>query len=87
MYFLDRAAFALDPTQTGCDEQRLPKRMRMPGRARAWLEGDTTGADSGGIGRLKKWIDPNRSREILGRRLARRLRTASLNLHGFAPVE
>src|SRR5262249_23712094 len=39
------------------------------------------GADSGRRRRLKKWIDPNRAREILGRRLARPLRTASLNLH------
>ena len=38
--FLDRSAFALRPSQTGDDDQRLTEWMRMPGSARTRLESD-----------------------------------------------
>jgi len=42
---LDGAAFALGPAKTGGYDQRLAERMRVPGRARARLEGDAGALD------------------------------------------
>src|SRR6185312_16560940 len=54
---LDRASLALHPPKTGCDDQRLPKRMCVPGGAGARLERHLGGADTSRIGRLAKGID------------------------------
>ena len=42
--FLDGAARALRPAAAGGDDQRLAERMRVPGGARAGLEGDAGAA-------------------------------------------
>src|SRR5215207_8310863 len=47
------AAFALSPAHAGRDNQRLPKRMGVPGGARTGLKGDTCGCCSRRVLRLK----------------------------------
>jgi len=49
----DRAAPSLDKANTGCNEQRLPKRMRMPRRSGAGFESDARTASTRGIDRLE----------------------------------
>src|SRR5215213_5027127 len=80
--FLNRAAFALCPTETGRDDQRLAERMRVPRGPRAGLEGDLRTAYARGIRRTEQRIDPDDSGEPVSRALARRLRPATGDLHG-----
>src|SRR5689334_7339061 len=49
----DRPALALYPAESRRHNQRLTKRMRVPRRARAGLERDLRGADTGRLGSLK----------------------------------
>src|SRR5947208_16742410 len=51
--FFDRSAFALRPSQTGCDDQRLTEWMRMPGSARTRLERDACTTNAGWVWRLE----------------------------------
>jgi len=51
--FLDRSAFALRPSQTGCDDQGLTEWMRMPGSARTRLERDAGATNACRVGRLE----------------------------------
>ena len=78
---LDRAALALRPAAAGGDDQRLAERMRVPGGARAGLEGDAGAADARRVRRLEQRIDAHRAGEPLRRSLAGRLRAASLDFH------
>src|SRR4051794_28402700 len=55
--FFDGSALALDPAETGCDDQGLSKRMRMPGGARARLECDECAAHARRIRRAEQRID------------------------------
>src|SRR4051812_25151216 len=50
-HLLDGAAVALHPSQSRCDDQRLPERMRMPSSPGTRLEGDMAGAGACRIGR------------------------------------
>src|SRR5213075_1330864 len=81
-HFLDRTGFALNAAETRGDDQRLTKRMRVPCRAGAGLEGDVAATDTRRFGRLKQRIDAHLPGEPFGRALARRLRTASFDVHG-----
>lgn len=47
---LDRAAFALRAAEAGGHNQRLSKRVGVPGRSRAWLEGTLEPKRSAGSG-------------------------------------
>jgi len=51
--FFDQAGPSLDQANTGCNEQRLPKRMRMPRRSGAGFEGDARTPSTRWIGRLE----------------------------------
>jgi hypothetical protein len=51
--FLDRTAFALSPSQTGGDDQRLTEWMCMPGGAGAWLERDGRATNARWVRRLE----------------------------------
>src|SRR5262249_54067804 len=68
-------------------DQRLTERVQMPRRAGTGLEGDTGSGYTGRFGRIDERIDPNRAGKPVGRSLARRLRTASFDLHAMTPVE
>jgi hypothetical protein len=63
MNFLDRSAFPLSPAAASRYDKSLAKRMRMPCRPCTWFEGNAGHLNKRRIGRLKKWIDPNRARE------------------------
>src|SRR5436853_2465945 len=64
---LNRAALALSPTATTCDNECLPKRMRVPRGARARLERDTrTGGACWSIC-LQQWIDADGAGEPISR--------------------
>jgi len=78
--FLDRSAFALRPAAARRDDERLTELMRMPCRPRARLE-NAGALNKSRIGRLKWWIDSDRSSEPLGRTLAGGLRANSFDLH------
>src|SRR5258707_9203393 len=73
MDLLDRAALALHPTATGCDNQRLTQRVCMPCGSSAGLECDT------GVSRacrsvcLEQGIDAHRAGKPIGRSFAGRL--------------
>ena len=72
------------PTATGCNDQRLTQRMRMPACGTR-LEGDARTKKARRCRRLEQRIDADRASEIIRRSLARRLRTASFDLHDLAP--
>src|SRR5215471_10323629 len=65
--FLDRTAFALCPSQTGGDDQRLTEWMCMPGGAGARLERDARATNARWIRRLEQWLNPHFAREPLCR--------------------
>ena len=60
--FLDGAALALRPAAARGDHESLPKRVRVPRGACAWLECDAGALHEGRIGRLKKRVDAHSSR-------------------------
>ena len=74
-----------DPAAARGDDQGLAERMGVPGRARAGLEGDASAGHARRVGRAEQRIDPHRAGEPVGRPLAGRLRTASLDLHCMPP--
>src|SRR5271170_6239676 len=78
---LDRAALVLDAAAAGHDDQSLAERVRVPGGARAGLEGDESAGDAGWIWRTEQRVDPDRAGEPLRWSLAGRLRAAPLDLH------
>lgn len=67
--FLDRPALTLRPATAGSHDQGLAKRVRVPGRARARLEGDQGAAGPGRIGRAEQRVDADRAGELLRRLL------------------
>jgi hypothetical protein len=67
---LDRPALALRNAAAGRDNQCLPQRMRVPGRARAGLERDAGAADARRIGCLEHRVDADRAGEPFRRPLA-----------------
>ena len=70
---LDRAALALRPTNTGCDNQRLTERMRVPRGARTRLERDARAGGPCWSVCLKQRIDAHRAGEPIGRTFGGRL--------------
>src|SRR2546428_3383903 len=84
---LDRTSPALHETATGCDDQNLTPRMRMPCCSSARLEGHTPSEGTFGIGRLEQRVNAHGAREIFGGAFCRGLRTPSFNLHlvSFVP--
>jgi hypothetical protein len=48
--------FALRQVEPRRNDQRLPKRMRMPGRASARFQGDARGTNTRRFRRLEQWI-------------------------------
>jgi hypothetical protein len=79
--FFDRAALALHPTATGCDNQGLPERVRMPSGARTGLERDERPGKAGGLRRTEEGIDTHRAGEPVGGTFAGWLHTAALDVH------
>src|SRR4051812_39203132 len=84
-HLFDRPAFALHPTGTGGDDQSLTEWMRMPSRARTWLERDARCRDAARIAYREKRIDTDRAREILGWPFCRRLGTHARYFHLIYP--
>lgn len=68
---LDGATLALDPAAARGDDQRLPERVRVPGRAGAGLEGDQGPARPGRLGRAEQRVDPDGAGEPVLWALAR----------------
>src|SRR5579863_3037131 len=68
----DRLAVALYSSGAGDDDQRLPQRVRVPGRARPRFEGDDRAGHSRRRAALERRIDAYRACEPFGR-AARRL--------------
>src|SRR5664280_1575911 len=60
---------SLHPPHAGQDVQHLAERMRMPGRARTWFEGDPDNAHAGRRRGHRDLIQPDRPGEIFGGRL------------------
>src|SRR5690349_22153057 len=79
--FLDRAAIALNPTETRHDDQGLAERMGVPCRACARLKGDQRAGYAGRIGWTEQRIDPHRPRKPLRPPFARWLCATSFDLH------
>ena len=65
----DRSAPTLHTAKAGGHDQRLAKRMRVPRRARAGLEGDMIAGDAGRIDGREQGIDTDRAGEIFRRSL------------------
>ena len=81
MDFLNRTALLLYPSETGGDDQSLPKRMGVPGCSGAGFEGDT-GARSTSRGVwLEQWINAHCAGKPVGRSLAGWLRANSFDFH------
>src|SRR4051812_7072063 len=78
---LDWAALALHEAKARGNDQRLPKRMRVPRGARTGLEGDARAHNARWFGRLEQGIHAHRAREIFGWTFARGLRAASFDFH------
>ena len=66
-------------------DQRLAERVRVPGRARAGLEGDERAGNTGGLRRAEQRIDADRAGEPIGGTFAGRLRTAAFDFHDGTP--
>jgi len=82
---LDGSVPTLHAAKARGDDQRLTERMRMPGRARAGLEGDVIAGDARGTDGRKQGIYTDRAGEILGRSPGRRLGSRLSNLHRMPP--
>src|SRR5271166_2032141 len=70
---LDRAAFPLNPSASGGDDQCLSKRVRMPRRTSAWLECDACPGNARRLRRAHQGIDTDRAGEVLFRPFPRGL--------------
>src|SRR5262249_18640697 len=81
-----RAAPTLYATDPRRHKKSLPKRMRMPGRARAGFEANPGGPDARRIGCLDDGILPDRSSETWRPHAARGTRSASNNIHAVSPL-
>ena len=64
MDFLTWTALLLHVADAGGDDQRLPQRMGMPGRARTGFEGHRAAADAGWEITLEQAINTYRAREV-----------------------
>src|SRR5262245_9688928 len=79
--FHDRTSPALDQTAARRDDQGLAQRMGVPMGPCAGLEGDTRGEHAGRIGSLVQRVNADRATKILSWPFARRLCTASFDVH------
>src|SRR3979411_2895961 len=82
---LDRGTRALHASAAEGDDQRLSKRVRVPRRARARLEGDGGAGGAGWRGRGEEWVDPDGAGEPVGWSLRGGLRDRSLDVHYRSP--
>src|SRR5438874_4688904 len=76
-----RAVLAFHPAAAGGHDQPLAEGMRVPGAARAGLEGDERGRDAGRLCRREQRIDADSASEPVIRAFAGGLRAASFKLH------
>src|SRR5262245_20079958 len=80
--FLDRSSIVLRPTKAGCNNQRLTKRMRMPGGAGSRFKRDSRATNARRFRRFEQRFNPYFTREpIRWSILSRHLQTTSLNFH------
>src|SRR6266550_3849178 len=84
-YFHFWTAFALHPPTPVRDDQGLPKRVGVPCRASAGLEGDTRATGACRIRCFEQGIDTYSAGKILCRPFAGRLRAASSHIHCYTP--
>jgi membrane protein YqaA with SNARE-associated domain len=77
----DRLALALGPAAAGGDDQRLSQRMRMPGRARAGLEGHAGHRGAGRRRRRIERIDPDAAGKVFFWALHRGLGSCAFEFH------
>ena len=70
--FFDGSVPTLGPAAAGGDDERLAERVRMPGGAGAWFEGDAGAGDAGRGGGVDEGIDADRAGEPIGGALAGR---------------
>ena len=78
---LHRPTFTTNPTTTSRNNQRLPQRMRMPGRPCSRLKRDARPGHQRRIWRRKQRINPHRPRKPIRRPLTRSRSPYPLNLH------
>src|SRR6185312_5018940 len=79
---LDGLAFALRPSTSTDDDERLPERMCVPRRARARLERDTGACNARRRRRREQGIETNIARKQIGRTFDGRLRATAFQFHG-----
>src|SRR6266478_1553939 len=79
--FLFRATLALHPPTSGCDDQGLPERMRVPCCPSAGLERDTDGEHACRSCRLGQRVNSYSAGKVLSRSFAGRLRTTLFDIH------
>src|SRR5579863_3266577 len=85
--FLDGAALALNAPHAKCDDQRLTKRMRMPGGSSARFERDAGAGHTSRVGRLEQRVDANHAGEPVARPLGGWLGAVAFDVHGgFSPL-
>jgi hypothetical protein len=82
-YFLSCAAFPLDPSTAGRDNQRLPEGMRMPGGTRRRFKGDAGAGNKRRVRCLKERVNAYSAGKPVCRTFARGLRTDAFDLHHY----
>src|SRR3954468_15178725 len=78
---LDGTAISLDQAKAAADDEHLPQRARMPGRASPGLEGHGMAGGARRCIGAEQRIDPHRPGEPIGGPFSGGLRTAALDLH------
>src|SRR6266571_7804689 len=79
--FFNRAAFALNASTAGSNNQSLAERMRVPSRACARLEGETCAGYACRSGSAEQWINPHRAGEPIYWAFAGWLRACYFDFH------
>src|SRR5215218_4037903 len=83
---LDGASFALREAEPEQHDERLTERVRVPGRARAGLEGHRRARRARGSRCREEWVDADRAGEPVSGPLIRGLRARARDVHGSASV-
>ena len=79
--FFNRAAFALNASTAGSNNQSLAERMCVPSRACARLKGDTCAGYARRSGSAEQWINPHRAGEPICWAFGGWLRACSFDFH------
>src|SRR5947208_13362972 len=82
--FFNRAAFALNASTAGSNNQSLAERMRVPGCACARLKGDTCAGCARRNGSAEQWINPHLAGEPIGRSFVGWLGACSFDFHNYS---